>query len=182
MIEPKKMTVEEIEEFLCNIKYDENDDSVRIKQLIKENICHDPMIIHVLENPDLDEDTPDDYFGVNIFDYIRVPNTQSKVKNFVTYAVNIEEDIRNDKMKVAYITFGIFCNEDSCDTKYGIARHDLLGYLIRKKFNWSNIFGTQVHLVYDKESVLDIDYSCHTLKFEFVVTNGITDINGKVIQ
>lgn len=56
-------------------------------------------------------------------------------------------------------------------TKYGIPRHDLLGYLVKKIFNWSHIFGSQVKLVYDKESVTDTHFSCRTIKFELISTN-----------
>lgn len=68
----------------------------------------------------------------------------------------------------------IFCEEKNIMTKYGIARHDLLGYLIKKIFNWSNIFGNQVKLVYDKESVTDTHFSCRTIKFELVSPNSVT--------
>ena len=60
-------------------------------------------------------------------------------------------------------------------TKYGVDRHDLLGYLIRDTFNWTNMFGLQFHLIYNKESVLDGDYYCRTLKFEAIKPNQLNN-------
>jgi hypothetical protein len=37
---------------------------------------------------------------------------------------------------------------------------------VRDNFNWTNDFGLQFKLVYNKESVVDSDYYCRTLKFE----------------
>ena len=58
-------------------------------------------------------------------------------------------------------------------TKYGMDRHDLLAYLVRDVFNWTNDFGLQFKLVYNKESTIDSDYYCRTLKFERECTNGL---------
>ena len=58
-------------------------------------------------------------------------------------------------------------------TEFGIDRHDLLGYLVRDVFNWSNDFGKQFSLVYNKESTIDSDYYCRTLKFEATKPNSL---------
>jgi hypothetical protein len=58
-------------------------------------------------------------------------------------------------------------------TDFGIDRHDLLGYLVRDTINWSNDFGIQYKLVYNKESTIDSDYYCRTLKFERDMTNSL---------
>ena len=76
-------------------------------------------------------------------------------------------------MGVINITFVVFCEGKNIMTKYGIARHDLLGHLIKHNFNWSNIFGHQVKLIYDKESVTDTHFSCRTIKFELISPNSI---------
>lgn len=54
-------------------------------------------------------------------------------------------------------------------------RHDLLGYLVRDNFNWTNEFGMQFKLVYNKESTIDSDYYCRTLKFERETTNSLNN-------
>lgn len=45
--------------------------------------------------------------------------------------------------------------------------------LIRDIFGWSNMFGMQAKLIYDRESVTDTNYSCRTLKFELTRTNSL---------
>ena len=43
--------------------------------------------------------------------------------------------------------------------------------LIRDTFNWTNIFGLQFKLINNKESTIDSDYYCRTLKFEATKPN-----------
>ena len=76
-------------------------------------------------------------------------------------------------MIVKYITFNTICHLDDIHTKYGIDRHDLIGYLIRDLFNWTNRFGLQFKLIYNKESTLDSDYYCRSLKFEAIRLNSL---------
>ena len=84
------------------------------------------------------------------------------------------------------ITFNIFVNgKDRTDKLTGIPRHDLIASIIRERFNWSNIFGTQVHLVSSKESVTDNNYLVRTLIFQITDTANIlntTNGNRKVIN
>lgn len=40
-------------------------------------------------------------------------------------------------------------------------------------FNWTNLFGAQIHLVSDVPSVIDSDYSCRTLVFEQETDNNL---------
>ena len=61
-----------------------------------------------------------------------------------------------------------------------IPRHDLIASIIRERFNWSNIFGMQTHLISSKESTTDINYLVRTLVFQVIDTNGIVNTtNGK---
>ena len=76
-------------------------------------------------------------------------------------------------MKQQYIQFNCICHLDDMKTDYGIDRHDLLGFLVRQTFNWTNIFGLQFKLVYNKESTVDSDYYCRTLKFEAIKPNSL---------
>ena len=85
-------------------------------------------------------------------------------------------------MKLEQIIFYIICdNRNIYDKTFGIARHDLLSALIIDEFNWSNVFGTQIHLVSNKPTALDYHYVGRTLIFEQITTNSITK-NGKVIN
>ncbi len=75
----------------------------------------------------------------------------------------------------------VLCDvHDIIDPDTGLARHDLIGSIIRERFNWSNIFGTQVKLVSNKESVTDNNYITRTMIFQGLTPNSIvrTDKNG----
>lgn len=151
-----------------------DDDILYAKRQIKEKLCKDLDIIKYLHNTELERAhaEPEDYFNYSIFPFIRVPGTQDKVKNFVCFSVDDIETARyNEVMKIQNVQFVVFCHGDDIDTGLGISRHDLLGYLIRDIFNWTNLLGMQLKLIYNKESIMDNDYYCRTLKFEAMKTN-----------
>lgn len=153
-----------------------DDDILYAKRVIKEKLCQDLDIIKYLHNEELErtDAEPDEYFNVNIYPYIRIPGTLDKVKNFICFSVDDIEDLQyNEVMKSQYIQFQVFCHADDIETGLGIARHDLLGYIIRDIFNWSNIIGLQFKLVYNRESITDTNFSCRLLKFEAVKPNSM---------
>ena len=99
---------------------------------------------------------------------------QDTVRNFICFTVDdIEPDRYNTHFKVQQIQFVVICHLDDMKTKYGMSRHDLLGYLIRDTFNWTNEFGLQFTEIYNQEKALDSDYYCRTLKFEATKPNSL---------
>ena len=149
-----------------------NDDIIEMKRLIKQTLIGDTDILEALHNPDIDIDSPDEFLDNNIYAFIRIPTTQDTVRNFICFTVDDIEDHRfNEVMKIQYIQFNAICHLSDMKTEYGIDRHDLLGYLIRDTFNWTNKFGLQFKLIYNKESTIDSDYNCRTLKFEATKIN-----------
>ena len=150
-----------------------SDDIIEIKRKIKQMLIADPDILEALHT-DIDLDSPDEFLDNNIYGFIRVPTTQDEVRNFICFTVDDIEDHRyNSHLKVQQIQFVCICHLDDMKTDFGIDRHDLLGYLVRDVFNWSNEFGKQFKLVYNKESTIDSDYYCRTLKFERDTTNSL---------
>lgn len=149
------------------------DDIIEMKRLIKQKLIADTDILEALHT-DIDIDSPDEFLDNNIYGFIRIPTTQDKVRNFICFTVDdIEDHQYNTHFKVQQIQFVCICHLDDMKTEYGIDRHDLLGYLVRDVFNWSNDFGKQFKLVYNKESTIDSDYYCRTLKFERDITNSL---------
>ena len=149
-----------------------NDDIIEMKRLIKQDLISDVDILEALHNPDVGKDNPDEFLDTNIYGFIRIPGTQDKIKNFICFTVDdIEEHRFNEVMKIQYIQFNCICHLSDMKTEYGIDRHDLLGYLVRDRFNWTNKFGLQFKLIYNKESTIDSDYYCRTLKFEATKIN-----------
>ena len=152
------------------------DDISRMKRQIKQTLIADTDILEVLHNPDIDIDSPDEFLDTNIFGFIRIPNTQDTVRNFICFTVDdIEEHRFNEVMKLQDIQFVVICHLSDMKTEHGIDRHDLLGYLIRDTINWTNLFGLQFKLIYNKESTIDGDYYCRTLKFEAIKPNSLNN-------
>lgn len=153
-----------------------NDDIIEMKRLIKQQLIADTDILEALHNPDIDIDSPDEFLDNNIFGFIRIPTTQDTVRNFICFTVDdIEEHRFNEVMKYQQIQFTTICHLDEMKTEYGMDRHDLLGYLIRDTMNWTNMFGLQFKLIYNKESTIDSDYYCRTLKFEAIKPNQLNN-------
>ena len=69
---------------------DIDDDIIEAKRLIRTRLCEDEDVIEVLHNVELQqsEAPPDEYFGNNIFSFVRVPGTRDKVKNFICFSVS----------------------------------------------------------------------------------------------
>ena len=179
-----------------------DDDNIRYKEKIHDALLNNAELLYALNNKELepelfdgdklniDEETGellgevDRYFGdnSNIRPYLFIPETQTEVKHFICYQVSFDELPRyNDLQKYTNITFNIFVHgKDAMDKLTGIPRHDLIASIIRERFNWSNIFGMQTHLVASKESTTDSNYLVRTLIFQIVDTNGIVNTqNGK---
>ena len=151
-----------------------DDDIISIKRRIKQKLIADEDILEALNNPDIPLDSPDEFLDNNIFGFVRIPQTQDTVRNFICFTVDdIEGHQTNTHMKIQQIQFVCICHLDDMKTKYGMDRHDLLAYLVRDLINWSNEFGLQFKLIYNKESTIDSDYYCRTLKFERECTNSL---------
>lgn len=153
-----------------------NDDVIRAKRVIENRLLNDEDIITALHNEQIgyDRDRRSDYLNTNIFSYIRIPNTIDKVQSYICFQIDdIEETRFNEVMKIQYIQFVVMVHGDDIDTPWGMKRHDLLGYLIRDIFNWSNLFGMQLKLIYNRESIMDTNFSARTLKFEVTKPNAL---------
>lgn len=149
-----------------------DDDIARKKRIIEQKLYSDPDIIEVLDNPNLSPDAPEEYVYENIFPFIRIPGTQDTSKNFITFSISdMGRSPGNEVMKSQYVQFVVFVHKDLVKTKYGMARHDCLGYIIRDIFHLSNILGPQMNLVSNVEGVTDTDYLTRTLKFELIDDN-----------
>lgn len=179
-----------------------DDDNIRYKEKIHDVLLNNAELLYALNNEELeselfdgnelniDKETGellgevDRYFGdnSNIRPYLFIPDTQTDIKHYVCYQVVFDELPRYSNIqKYTEITFNIFVNgKDRTDKLTGIPRHDLIASIIRERFNWSNIFGMQTHLISSKESTTDSNYLVRTLIFQIVDTNGIvTTQNGK---
>ncbi len=173
-------------QILRDLKKNVDSDDIRYKEIIKQNLINNDLIIYLLNNKEL-EDTeadPSDYLGINILPYFLVHPTQHNVQNFICYEIGFREIERyNSKMKILQITFYILCEEkNNIEKLTGIARHDLIGALILDIFNWSNLFGGQIHCVSDLPSVTDSDYATRTIIFEQTTDNNLSKTRNGVTR
>ena len=175
-----------------------DDDNIKYKDIIRKALLNCPELLYALNNKELeselfdedgnlliDKDTGellgevDRYFGdnSNIRPSLFIPDTQTTVNSYVCYQVMFDELPRYQNIyKYNEIIFNIFVNgKDRTDKSTGIPRHDLIASIIRERFNWSNIFGMQTHLISSKESVTDNNYLVRTLVFQVLDLNGIVN-------
>nr|DAU09341.1 MAG TPA: hypothetical protein [Caudoviricetes sp.] len=177
-----------------------DDENIQYKKKIEKALMLNPCLLYALNEKSLESELFDDdgninwewnedtkeyeplgewdrYFGgtSNIRPYLFIPDTQTEVKHYICYQVSFDEMPRyQDTLKYTNVTFTIFVHgNDRNDKLTGVPRHDLIASIIRERFNWSNIFGMQTHLVSSKESTTDNNYIVRTLIFQVVDTNGI---------
>lgn len=149
-----------------------DDDIIRKKRLVEKILYTDEDIVEILANPAIDPSVPEDIIGKNVFSFLRVPGVQDVSKNFITFTIDDVSRMPNNKvMKSQYVQFVIFVHKTMVETKYGIDRHDLLGYIIRDIFNLSNKLGPQMELMSSIEGITDTDFYTRTLRFELVDDN-----------
>ena len=154
-----------------------DDDNIRFKEIIKKNLISDPLIIYLLNNKELEdaEADPSDYLGINILPMFLIHPTQHNVQNFICYEIQFKEVPRyNDTLMYVDIIFYVLCEEkNNIEKLSGIARHDLIAARIKHIFNWTNLFGTQCHIISDIPSVTDSDYATRTVTFELTMPKDI---------
>lgn len=189
-----------------------DDENIQYKKKIEKALMLNPCLLYALNEKSLESELFDDdgninwewnedtkeyeplgewdrYFGgtSNIRPYLFIPDTQTEVKHYICYQVSFDEMPRyQDTLKYTNVTFTIFVHgNDRNDKLTGIPRHDLIASIIRERFNWSNIFGMQTHLISSKESTTDNNYLVRTLVFQVVDTNGIhktTDKKSSIVN
>ena len=196
----KLVTKDDLLNKLRAYKTTPDDENIQYKKKIEKALMLNPCLLYTLNEKSLESELFDDdgninwkwnedtkeyeplgewdrYFGSdsNIRPFLFIPDTQTEVKHYICYQVSFDETPRyQDTLKYTTITFTIFVHgNDRMDKLTRIPRHDLIASIIRERFNWSNIFGMQTHLISSKESTTDNNYLVRTLVFQVVDTNGI---------
>lgn len=162
---------------------DKYDDIERYKYFIMKILTENQDILHTLHNKELEERYTDKdgiingdaYRDVNIYSFLKIPDIQSTVKNFICFEVDDREKPRNsDGLIVKNITFRTISHENDYKTDWGIARQDLLATIITSCFDWTNMFGAHLEMVYNKGRIAENGYYYR----EFIYQ--ITDVNNLV--
>lgn len=182
---------DELIQKLNNYATSPDDDSIMFKEYVKQELLKCPELLFALNNKEyedqlfnedgtINEDGDWDlYFNDNIRPYLYYPESQTDVKNFLSYKVEFEEIPRYNKFeKIARVYFVVLCDiKTIIDVNTGIARHDLIASILRERFHWSNIFGTQCKIVNNKETVTDSNYVTRTLILELTIPNSPVNSN-----
>lgn len=146
------------------------------KRKILEDLYKDSDIIEILNNKELQavNACPEDYYNVNIYSFLKIPDAQSKVKNFICFEVNDTEIVYSNNIMVSkQIIFRTIAHQDDVSTIWGIDRQDLLAALVKERFQWSNILGTQLIKTYDSGKVAENGYYYRNMYFEQTAPNDI---------
>lgn len=176
MIDLSQLTLSEIKDHLYNVIPNKQDDICVEKDIIKQRLIHNPYIIHLLDNKTIQGSggTPDDYLGTNIYEHLYVEDTQDTSLNLICFELETIDDYEyNSKLKQKQLTFMVLVNKTNLKTDYGNERHDLMSYLIRESFNWSNCLGMQIHETYNGVQTLNNGYYVRTIRFESIGTNNL---------
>lgn len=166
-----------------------DDDTVRLKERIKQMLVNCPKLLWAIhdekyegelfnEDGTLNETGEwDVYFGdtSHIRPFLFIPETQDVVANYICYQTSTDENMRyNSEMKYFVITFTIIVHEkDSMDSDTGIARHDLIGSIIRELMAWSSITAMRAVPIYEGETVTDNNYITKVLRYQVSLPNNI---------
>lgn len=105
----------------------------------------------------------------NIFPYLRIPNTQTETKAYITISVDMPKvSTKNYFFKDMLITINVIVHEDimKMPARYSATRADYISSLINKVFNGNKEYGNvPLEYVSDVESVLLNKYFVRSLRF-----------------
>lgn len=118
-----------------------------------------------------------------IVDFLKLNDLQKYVRNYIMYDIYDERtDYDNYGFKRQYLIIMIVINEDDMITEYGIdmtkesknkeelgkymiTRADLIDYIIKDLFNWSNVLGNKLVCYMDEPKIMDTHYYARELRF-----------------
>ena len=174
----------------------ENYDIIRKKKIVQDILVNDPDIREILgakeplplnqyrdpKNPTDDElKARQEILSYNqnitheqIVPWLKLNGIQKEVLNFILFDIYDDRvSYTNKVIKNQYLEIMILCHEQSMDTEYEIPRTDLLDWIIKDLFNWSNVLGNQLKLTSDNVRIVDNIYYCRTLLFLMTTSNGV---------
>lgn len=146
------------------------------KDLVFRDLCKDSDLIELLNNEELVQKnaSPEDYYFVNIFPFLKVPDIQSKVKNFICFEIKDTEDLAyNNAFLCRQLQFRVVSHEDDYRTPYMMARQDIMAALIDERFAWSDIFGDRLKKVHDTGKVAENGYYYRDMYYEMKPVNNL---------
>lgn len=167
------------------------DDNERYKYRIMKMLTENQDILWTLHNKVLEENSyttkdedgneiemlnGDAYRNVSIFNFLKIPGTQSTVKNFICFEVNdVEQPRYNKDLIIKNIIFRTVSHDDDYITDWGIARQDLLALIIQSEFDWTNVFGLHIEKITDRGRVAENGYYYREFVYETTIPNNLVN-------
>ena len=109
-----------------------------------------------------------------IVPWLKLNGIQKEVLNFIMFDIDdTDVSYTNNVIKNQYLIVMCLVHEDDMDTEYGIARTDLLDYIVKDLLCWTNAFGMQLKCVNDFQDIIDAKYYARTLKFKIQEINNV---------
>jgi len=109
-----------------------------------------------------------------IVPWLKLNGIQKEVLNFVMFDIDdTDVSYTNDVIKNQYLIVMCLVHEDDMETEYGIARTDLLDYIVKDLLCWTNALGMQLKCVNDFQDIIDSKYYARTLKFKIKELNNV---------
>lgn len=107
-----------------------------------------------------------------IIPWLKLNGIQKEVLNFVMFDIDdTDVSYTNNIIKNQYLIVMCLVHEDDMETEYGIARTDLLDYIVKDLLCWTNALGMQLKCVSDFQDIIDTKYYARTLKFKIQELN-----------
>lgn len=109
-----------------------------------------------------------------IVPWLKLNGIQKEVLNFVMFDIDdTDVSYTNNVIKNQYLIIMCLVHEDDMETEYGIARTDLLDYIVKDLLCWTNALGMQLKCVNDFQDIVDSKYYCRTIKFKIQEINNV---------
>ena len=140
------------------------------KSIIKEILDNEEIIL-ALESPfkEYIPESPDTLVYLNIFPYLKIPDTQTNAATYILLATDVARISRhNATFSDMHLTFWVLAHKDHMKMKKHIAtRTDYIGNKLKEHFVGHRSYGfNKLELLFDKELLLNERYIYREMVFE----------------
>lgn len=146
----------------------------KFKRHLIKRMYETPAIIWLLDCPQVDPQTPDTAEWTCIFPYIKIPDTQEQIGNFIGIKIDNYGGNKNNRLyDDLIVTVSVICSIPSLRVKgwKGI-RTDIIAGEIKDLFNLNAEFGFKMELEAEGEGVFeDYNYYYRNLRFRALRSN-----------
>jgi len=140
------------------------------KMELLKDVYKDKKIVSALDSQQLDyvPDEPDSLIYLNLFPYLRIPETQNKADTYVLISVDIDKISRSNQTYAMYTTtFWILTHKERMKLAgFNATRIDYISEEVKKLFDGVQKFGfSEFELISNREIILNEKYTYRELTF-----------------